>query len=79
MTPVSAAIGTAPVARIRVRNRSGVFVATTCELRDGMVTAAGRFRWRTGADYQDFRHGPPTSYSWPVREIREIRWIEADE
>ncbi len=78
MCQPSAVPGAAPVAHVRVRGRQGVFVADACELAEGMVTATGCTRWRTGANFDAVRWGERRSYSWPVRDIREIRWLEQE-
>ena len=75
----SAVLGVAPVAHVLIRGRQGVFVAETCEIADGLVTATGKTRWRTGANYDDLRWGTRAAFSWPTRAIREIRWLVDEE
>jgi hypothetical protein len=57
-------------ATIRVRAPSGAlrtFYAEQCEIRDGLVTAEGR--WRADCQIR--------AYTWPRRQLVEIRWCEA--
>jgi hypothetical protein len=74
----SASIVSAPIAYVFLHRSHGVFVAEACELADGLVTATGRSRWATGANYKEFRFGPRESYSCPGREIQLIRWLETE-
>ena len=76
MSKANTALGDGPVAHVLLRGRQGVFVADVCELVDGVVSATGRSRWRTGANFEDFRWGQRASFSWPLREIREIEWLD---
>ena len=76
MSRQSSAAGGSPVAHVLLRGRRGVFVADACELADGVVSATGRSRLRTGANFEDFRWGERASYSWPLREIRQVEWFE---
>ncbi len=62
------------VAEVRLTGRAHeVFVATRCELQDGVVTAEGQWRRRTGANYQDLQFSAPRRYSWPASHCT-IRW-----
>lgn len=60
-------------AELRVRGR--VFVADTCTLDGGTVTATGRWRWKTGANYAEARYGPLQTCSWSVSRVERIRWL----
>ena len=63
-------------AEIRLVDHAGVFVAEACTLEAGVVHARGRFRRRTGANYADVQLGPERAYSWPLRQLLEILWME---
>ncbi len=63
------------VAEIRVRDRRGVFVAETCEIKRGVVTARGRMRERGGLNFAETRWSKPQVLSWPVSRLVEIKWI----
>ena len=75
MPQPSAVPGVAPVAHVLIRGRQGIFVADTCEVAEGLVTATGQTRWRTGANHEDFRWGPRAAFSWSTRDVCEIRWL----
>ena len=62
-------------AEIRVRGEAGIFVAETCAVIDGLVTATGRYRRLVGAGYAQERFGPRETLSWPVRRVDRIRWL----
>lgn len=66
-------------AELRIDSRRGVFVADECEIDGPWVHAAGRWRWHTGANYAEVRHSTPQSWTWPAREVREIRWMQSAE
>ncbi len=68
---------TPAVAHVLVRPSKGrVFVATACEIDDGIITASGRWRYSVGANYAETRWGAGGTYSWPRHRIHEIRWFE---
>lgn len=60
-------------AEIRVAGR--VFVAETCSLEAGIVTATGRWRRRMGANHAELRYSPIETCSWPIRRVDRIRWL----
>jgi hypothetical protein len=64
-------------AEVRVHGHGQVFVADEAEVDGGWVHVVGRFRARVGANHQDVSWGPPATYSWPVSQVREIKWREA--
>jgi hypothetical protein len=66
------------VAHVFVSLRKGVFVATACEIVDGLTTASGRWRYAVGANYAETRWGAGGTYSWPRHRIHEVRWLEED-
>lgn len=62
-------------AEIRVAGHgSEMFVADTCTVEGPWLHAQGRWRTRVGANYADLRWSKPTSYTWPVAEVLEVRW-----
>jgi hypothetical protein len=64
------------VATIHFTGKPGVFHADQISRQDGMVCARGQFvRRYVGSD--DI--GPVISRWWPMREIREIRFLETAE
>ncbi len=64
------------VAEVLIHERKGVFVATACEIANGLITASGRWRYAVGANYAETRWGAGATYSWPRQRIREIRWFD---
>ena len=64
------------VAHVLIQFKKGVFVATACEIANGLITASGRWRYAVGANYAETRWGVGGTYSWPRGRIREIRWFD---
>ena len=64
-------------AEIRVAGHTGVLVADACTVDADVVTASGRWRWRLGANHAELRYSAASVYSWPIREVREIRWTDS--
>ena len=64
------------VAHVLIRSKGGVFVATACEIANGLITASGRWRYAVGANYAETRWGAAGTYSWPRHRIHEIRWFD---
>ena len=60
-------------AEIKVEGR--VFIAETCILEAGVVTATGRYRRLAGANYAQEHFGPRQMLSWPVRRVDRIKWL----
>jgi hypothetical protein len=54
---------------IRVRGKADAFIASAIIKHDSHVEATGQWRHAT----QGFTYGDAASYSWPWREVREIR------
>ena len=69
-----------PVAFITVRSRraDGVFVAQACRQDPERLTATGRWRRRTGAAYTEDRWGPLETFTWPWREVPQVRWTSPE-
>lgn len=64
-------------AEIRVRGETGIFVAGSCEVLGGLVTATGQRRYLVGANYSETSYGPRETVSWPVRRVDRIKWLVA--
>ena len=58
-------------AEVRLAGRDAVFVARECRVAAPFVHATGRWRRHLA---QGESWSAPRSYTWPAREIREIRW-----
>lgn len=61
-------------AELVITGQPGLFIADSCAQADGLVTAVGRWRRRTGAAGDDPQYGPLVARSWPTRRVEEIRW-----
>jgi len=62
-------------AEIRVRGETGTFIAETCTVAGGLVTATGQRRYLVGANYSEMSYGPLETVSWPVSRIGKIKWL----
>ena len=65
----------AGAAEVRIRGQSGIFIATECTVAGGVVTAHGRWRHRTGANYAETTLGARETLTWPVRRVDRIKWL----
>ena len=72
--------GYEPVAEVRVRGREhhGVFVAQTCRPGRDHLTATGRWRRKGGANYAEESWGPLETFSWPWRELPQVKWTSPE-
>jgi hypothetical protein len=52
------------------------FEADHAAIEAGVLTAVGKFRQKTNGE---IRRSDVTTRSWPMRQVREVRWHEARE
>lgn len=58
-------------AEIRLKGRSGMFVADRCQITGNWIHAEGRWRTRlaSGLGWSE-----PRAYTWTNRIVEEVRW-----
>lgn len=73
---MSPATDPAVIAEVRTRHRGGeVFRAHELVVEGDLVTASGRWSRRVGAHWREQLTRADETYSWPVRELRSIRYL----
>jgi len=63
------------VAQVLVVDHPGVFEAETLEIVDGLIHATGHWH-RSNTVPESAARSPRKAYTWPARQLREIRWSE---
>lgn len=67
-----------PVAEVRIHGQVGVLVCGSCSIDAGLVHVEGRWRRRIGLNNTEEQWSGPRAYSFPVAELRRIRWLRSE-